>query len=39
MKKVEPNFNFIQMEHKIMEFWEKEKCFEKLLEKTRMEKI
>lgn len=35
MKKVEPNFNFIQMEHKIMEFWEKEKCFEKLLEKNK----
>lgn len=35
MKKVEPNFNFIEMEHKIMDFWEKEKCFEKLLEKNK----
>ena len=35
MKKVEPNFNFIEMEHKVMDFWEKEKCFDKLLEKNR----
>ena len=35
MKKVEPNFNFIDMEHNIMEFWEKEKCFKKLLEKNK----
>jgi len=35
MKKVEPNFNFINMEHEVMEFWEKEKCFEKLLEKNK----
>ncbi len=35
MKKVEPNFNFIEMEHRIMDFWEKEKCFEKLLEKNK----
>ena len=35
MKKVEPNFNFIEMEHKVMDFWEKEKCFDKLLEKNK----
>ena len=35
MKKVEPNFNFIDMEHKIMNFWEKEKCFQELLEKNK----
>ena len=35
MKKVEPNFNFIEMEHNILDFWEKEKCFEKLLEKNK----
>ncbi len=35
MKKVEPNFNFIDMEHKIMKFWEEEKCFDKLLEKNK----
>lgn len=35
MKKVEPNFNFIEMEHNIMEFWEKEQCFQKLLEKNK----
>lgn len=35
MKKVEPNFNFIDMEHKIMNFWEEEKCFQELLEKNK----
>ena len=35
MKKVEQNFNFINMEHKIMDFWEKEKCFKKLQEKNK----
>ncbi|MCL2354379.1 MAG: isoleucine--tRNA ligase [Oscillospiraceae bacterium] len=35
MKKVEPNFNFIEMEHKILEFWEKEQCFNKLIEKNK----
>ena len=35
MKKVEPNFNFINMEHNIMQFWEDEKCFQELLEKNK----
>lgn len=35
MKKVEPNFNFIDMEHKIINFWEEEKCFQELLEKNK----
>lgn len=35
MKKVEPNFNFIEMEHGVLDFWEKEKCFEKLLDKNK----
>lgn len=35
MEKVEPNFNFIDMEHKIMNFWEEEKCFQELLEKNK----
>lgn len=35
MKKVEQNFNFIEMEHEVMDFWEKEKCFDKLLEKNK----
>ena len=35
MKKVEPNFNFIKMEHNIMKFWEDEKCFQELLEKNK----
>jgi len=35
MKKVEPNFDFIKMEHDILEFWEKENCFKKLQEKNK----
>lgn len=35
MKKVEPNFDFIKMEHDILDFWEKEKCFKKLQEKNK----
>ncbi|MCL2382803.1 MAG: isoleucine--tRNA ligase [Oscillospiraceae bacterium] len=35
MKKVEPNFNFIEMEHEVLKFWEEEKCFEKLVEKNQ----
>lgn len=35
MKKVEPDFDFIKMEHNIMDFWEKEKCFKKLQEKNK----
>ena len=35
MKKVEPNFNFIEMEHNVLDFWEKEQCFQKLLEKNK----
>lgn len=35
MKKVESNFNFINMEHDIMKFWEDEKCFQELLEKNK----
>ena len=35
MNKIEPNFNFIEMEHNILDFWEKEKCFKKLQEKNK----
>ncbi len=35
MNKVETNFNFIEMEHNILNFWEKEKCFKKLQEKNK----
>ena len=35
MKKVEQNFNFINMEHDVMKFWEDEKCFQALLEKNK----
>lgn len=35
MKKVESDFNFIEMEHDILNFWEKEQCFKKLQEKNK----
>ncbi len=35
MKKVETDFNFIEMEHNILNFWEKEQCFKKLQEKNK----
>lgn len=35
MKKVEANFDFIKMEHNILDFWEKEQCFKKLQEKNK----
>ena len=35
MKKVEPNFNFINMEHNVMKFWEDEECFQELLKKNK----
>ncbi len=35
MKKVESDFNFIDMEHNILNFWEKEQCLKKLQEKNK----
>lgn len=35
MKKVETDFNFIEMEHEVLNFWEKEQCFKKLQEKNK----
>ena len=35
MKKVNSDFNFIDMEHNVMNFWEEEKCFDKLREKNK----
>ena len=35
MKKVDADFNFIEMEHNILNFWEKEQCFKKLQEKNK----
>lgn len=35
MKSVEKDFNFIEMEHNILNFWEKEQCFKKLQEKNK----
>ncbi len=30
---------FVDMEHEVMDFWEKEKCFQKLREKNRGHKM
>ncbi len=35
MKPVETNPNFIEIEHKVIDFWDKEECFKKLVEKNR----
>ena len=35
MKKVETNFDFIKMEHEILDFWDEEQCFKKLQEKNK----
>ncbi|MDO5557845.1 MAG: isoleucine--tRNA ligase [Clostridia bacterium] len=35
MKKVESNFNFIQMENDVLKFWEDEQCFKALQEKNK----
>lgn len=35
MKKVEQNFDFIAMEHEILDFWEQEQCFKKLVEQNK----
>ncbi len=35
MKSVKKDFNFIDMEHNILSFWEKEQCFKKLQEKNK----
>jgi len=32
LKKVKPDIDFIALEHEILSFWEKEKCFDKLRE-------
>ena len=39
MKKVEPNHDFIKMEHDILNLWEEEKYFEKLREKNANGKV
>lgn len=39
MKKIEPNFDFIKMEHDILDFWEREKCFKTLQEKNKDGKV
>ena len=33
MKKEQANLDFIKMEHDVLDFWNNEKCFEKLVEK------
>lgn len=35
MKKENPSPNFIEMEHEMLSFWEKEKCFDKLVEQNK----
>ena len=35
MKKVETDFDFIKMEHEVLNYWEKEQCFKKLQEKNK----
>lgn len=35
MKKENPNMDFISLEKEILEFWEKEECFDKLVEKNK----
>ncbi len=35
MKKENANKDFIALEHEILEFWEKEKCFDRLVEKNK----
>lgn len=39
MNKSEQDFNFIDMEHSVLDFWEKNKCFEKLREKNKDGKV
>jgi len=34
MKKENPAVDFVALEHEILEFWEKERCFERLVEKN-----
>ena len=35
MKKEQANLDFIQMEHQVLDLWNQNKCFEKLVEKNR----
>lgn len=35
MKKENPNPNFVELEKQTLEFWDREKCFEKLVEKNK----
>lgn len=35
MKKVDADFDFIKMEHEVLDFWEKEHCFKMLQEKNK----
>lgn len=35
MKKENPSTDFVKLEKEILEFWEREKCFEKLVEKNK----
>ena len=35
MKKEQANLDFVKMEHEVLDFWDKEKCFEKLVDKNK----
>lgn len=35
MKKEQANLDFVEMEHEVLDFWNKEKCFDKLVEKNK----
>ena len=35
MKKEQANLDFVKMEHEVLDFWNNEKCFDKLVEKNK----
>lgn len=35
MEKEQSNLDFIEMEHKVLDFWEQKKCFDKLVDKNK----
>lgn len=35
MEKEQANLDFVKMEHQVLDFWQKNKCFEKLVEKNK----
>ena len=35
MEKEQANLDFVEAEHKVLDFWKNEKCFDKLVEKNK----